>query len=401
MDPWKKKAPRALHSMAWLLVLIFVLLQTACSFSTSSEGLDRKAHQVVVSLPITDGTIHVLCDDIDGDGDSDLAFTSHGGSFTQVFFQTGPRVFCPGPRDSIVGFHPNDLVRIPGPERLYLMNAEGAHRLLVLRPGPDGGFDLVSETSQPQARSTAVFSWPDWGMSLIVSPYGGDSLTLFRDFEPLKAQAETVYTVTPEAGHQIPGYCSVADIDGDGIDELLFTTRRTNEVWLIRYPRADEGPKAELLRRFDRGNARQVVPFDVNNDGKIDLLVPQQTGKEISILINKGAGDFVLGDALAFPYDPGPSHISAAVDRDGSRYVVAGAYKGFVLYRVVADGESGVEMLSFPVAVWPTFTVLEDIDGDGWLDVVAAMKSSKRSSMLIYGPLWDSVKRQVESGDIF
>jgi hypothetical protein len=401
MDSWKKKTTRMPHGAVWLLVLIFALLQTACSFSTPPEGLDGKAHQMVISLPVTDATMHVLCDDIDGDGDSDLAFTSHGGSFTQAFFQTGPRVFCPGPRDSIVGFHPNDLVRIPGPERLYLMNAEGASKLLVLRPGPDGGFDLVSETLHPMARSTAVFSWPGWGMSLIVSPYCGDSLTLFRDFEPLKARAEMKYTVTPKAGHRVPGYCAVADIDGDGIDELLFTTRRTNEVWLIRYPRADEDPKAELLRRFDHGTARQVVPFDVNNDGKIDLLVPQQTGKEISILINKGAGDFAPGNALAFPYDPGPSHISAAVDRDGSRYVAAGAYKGFVLYRIVEDGEPRADMLNFPVAVWPTFTVLEDIDGDGWLDVVAAMRSSKRSSMVIYGPLWDSVKRQVESGDIF
>ena len=123
--------------MSGRLVVLGAALLVLAACSRDDHGPPPKADLEParwVSLA-PDGAIHVLADDVDGDGRTDLVFTSHGAGYVEVFFQRAPREFEAGPRlTDIAGYHPNDVVRLPGSPRRYLINAEGDSALRVIVP---------------------------------------------------------------------------------------------------------------------------------------------------------------------------------------------------------------------------------------------------------------------------
>jgi VCBS repeat protein len=350
-----------------------------------------------VELPTRAGALHVLADDVDGDGRLDLMFVSHGGSLMVVFYQVSPRKFVPGPELKVTGFHPNDLTRLPGPEHFYLVNAEGDGKLRVLRPRPDGVPVEVAERLQPAPRTATPFTWPGWGLGLAVAPFGGNTLTLLKGFTPLTAGAAQVDQLEVKGE---PGHITRADVDGDGIDELLFTTRLTGQVWLMHYPGpGDRPPVPRQVWKFDRNWwPRHVIPIDVNGDGAVDLLVPQSVRQEISVLLNDGHGNFTLGEAIPYPGTAGIHCMAAARDRDGTLYLAAGGVRALTLYRRSAGDKGKFEVQSLPMMTWPDWVVLQDIDGDGWLDLVAATAGAGEPSRVIFGPLWDNFSALLPKG---
>ncbi len=372
----------------------------------------------VAGIPFTGGASHVLADDFDGDGRPDLAFTSHAGNYTQVFYQHAPRRFVPGPQVGEVGFHPDNLLRLPVQDRAwYLMNAEGTNRLLVMEPTPAGGLAVVSSRPSASPKSTTAFRWPGWGLGLAVAPYSNSAVTLLKGFDPLTGRAEEMaiplrhtHTHTHMQVYLPVGEIAAADLDGDGIDELVFATYSTNDVWVIRCPKAGEPPRIELLWHFDPGGyARYVVPADINRDGYVDLVVPDQTGSApgkppaaINVLLNDKSGHFRLASGIPFPAatagNQGFSGIDIASDQDGALYLSGATYGSFALYRFPVDWAGGKPDLRSLPAEGVSKILLRDLDGDGWLDAVAARGKRQDSSLILYGPLWDNVARLAGQG---
>ena len=361
----------------------------------------------VADIPFTGGAIHVLADDFDGDGRLDLAFTSHRENYTQVFYQRAPRRFVPGPRVGEVGFHPRDLLRLPVQNRaLYLMNAEGANRLLVMEPTPAGGLAVVSSRPLAQPRSTTPFRWPGWGLGLAVAPFSKSAVALLKGFDPLTGQAEEMAVPLRHTYVQV-GEIAAADLDGDGIDELVFATDLTNDVWVIRCPKAGDPPRIELLWHSDHGGlARYVVPADINRDGHVDLLVPDQdAGKPavINVLLNDKSGHFRLASKISFPARTmhGVRGIDIASDKDGAVYLFGAGHESFALYRFPADwagGKPDMRSLDLQEAEGMHKALLRDLDGDGWLDAVVARGKTQDSGLILYGPLWDNFARLAGQG---
>ena len=108
------------------MVRRFILLAVlggsiGASCASAAESQDTSLQSI---LPVQRGAIHVLVDDLTGDGLVDLAFTSHGGNYVHVDRQTAPRRFEVTAEQAIAGFHPNDMIALPGSPRHYLINAE-------------------------------------------------------------------------------------------------------------------------------------------------------------------------------------------------------------------------------------------------------------------------------------
>ncbi len=334
---------------------------------------------------VTEGAFHVLVDDLTGDGRTDLAFTSHGGNIIRVFRQVEPRRFDATEEQDIAGFHPNDTIALPGVPKRYLINAEGKGQLRVVAAQPDGYLKRVSDYSQPHPLGSTPFVWPGWGqLSLAVVPYTGARLTLLRDFDPEKGEVKTTIDIPTD---QEPRPARQADLTGDGLPELVFPTFRNSKVWAIEYAGAEQPPRLRELASFKEGWPRHVIPLDLNQDGKIDLLTPMSTQERIAVLLNDGQGHFTEGQAITYPGRVGVHTLAVGQDR-GGRYLLAGGSRALVLYREYKEKPGKFENRLLSIANWPNRVELADVDGDGWLDAVVA-NQGPLESQVIYGPLWD------------
>lgn len=375
------------------------------------------ASSVIAHLPFAATAHNLLIDDIDGDGRLDLALTSHHDSYTQVFYQRTPRHFTPGARIDKVGFHPGELMRYPLFEdrRLYVMNAEGVNRLRVFEPTQDDNLRLIAELGVMAPRAGAFFKWPTWGKGIAVAPFADNAIYLIKNFDPLSGQfgGSTELPFRPGGTHA--HMIAATDLDADGSDELLFSNTISNVVSIIREPQPGADPVIEPLWHSEHagGRAEEVIPADIDQDGDIDLLIPDATDKrlldrtDINVLINDGAGHFEP-TTIPFPSRPRSAHgmtgiqsLDFAKDKDQNGYLVAAGYEQIVLMRV-PSGWKGEPLESHSVALQGVQTItkalLRDIDGDGWLDLAFSRTHDHKSGVILYGPLWENTKQLAAEG---
>jgi hypothetical protein len=382
---------------------MLTLLLAGCG---KEPGSLHRAEQGAVeqTLPSDLLVSFLVVDDADGDGRPDIIATGHGKSLVQVLYQEAPRSFRVSPASDVVGFHPNRLSAVENADGMYLAAAEGSHRLMVLRSDGRDGLVEVTARSQAASFSAQAFEWPGWGTSVVVSPFLGlncrdpnaQRLTLYKGFSLETAKAEGVGALeTP--GHCVPGRVTKGDIDGDGIDELLFTTMRSGGVWIVRQSDGNAVPKPELLGKFEASFPRVVVPADLDQDGDLDLLVPLTGRKRLLLWLNKGAGEFFEGPLLPLERRGSPSSVAFGVDRD-ARAIIAGGQDRVTLFRFPGAGLTDYERIEIPVGGPLNDFVVDDMDGDGWLDLVIARAAREDSLLLIYGPLMDAAAELSRAG---
>jgi hypothetical protein len=194
-----------------------------------------------------------------------------------------------------------------------------------------------------------------------VVPYSGTKLTLLRDFDPEKGEAKAVATIQTNLN---PTLVRLADLNGDGVPELVFSTYYSHKIWAVEYAGSDQAPRLRELASFKKDvRPPHVVPLDVNQDRKMDLLVPMEVRKSIAVLLNDGQGHFTEASPIAYPGQFGVKTLAAGQDR-GGRYLLAGGHGALVLYRAsskifccLANGRADKGKWS-----WPTWTAMA-----GWM----------------------------------
>lgn len=372
----------------------------------------------ITLLPFEGEPFDLLAADIDGDGRLDLTVVDHVANLGQTFFQTQTRSFLPGPNFAEVGFHPGNMIPWPASPQTYIMSAEGGNAIVALEPKtaektgifssePDplrGGFKIKSILKDRAPRFANLLHWPGWGASLAITPYDKSGVILLRNYDPSKGKAEARYIIrlsdqprSVRTAHRL----SVADLNGDGVDELIYVTHITEEVWAIRYNAEPTAIKPELLYRSDNleemGMPNEAHPMDIDEDGDVDLLVADETNPgKIHILLNDGKAHFERGGDLDFPSKEFPEQdgvieLSTGRDKDGMNYILASGHQAIALYQLPGKWQPGLEIA---VKVIKKFRdnvqaqLLQDIDGDGWLDAVSGLSKSAKSVWLGYGPLW-------------
>ncbi|MER2513931.1 MAG: VCBS repeat-containing protein [Nitrosomonas ureae] len=358
------------------------------AFPTASKPVWTAPDKSYSRFWMDSGTFHVLVDDLTADGRLDLAFTTHSTGMIHIFRQIEPRHFVAVGEQDIPGFHPNDTIVLPGLPKRYVINGEGIGRLRIVAAEPDAKLKQVAEYMIPGPLGTTPFSWPGWGMSLAVAPYSGSTMTLLRDFNPEIGIPKAVISLS--AGRDVRP-ARLADLKGEGTSALVFPSFDDSKVWAAEYAGPDHEPTLRQLAAFAGGWPRHVLPFDVNRDGKIDLLVPMSVEQRIAVLINDGKGQFSEAESIAYPGSVGIHAMAVGEDRR-ERYLLAGGIRSLVLYRERPDKSGAFETVIVPLFNWPSRLELVDVDGDGWLDAVVANVGAA-TSMVVYGPLWEAFNK--------
>lgn len=379
----------------WPVFLLGAVLQGCAGPSPMPAG-ERGADplQSVRALPFSGGAIHVLVEDVNEDGRVDVVATSHGANYSQAFLQQADGGFVAGPRAEFVGYHPNDIDPIG--EGLYVSNGEGGHRLHVVRFGKEGVLEPVAELEVKAPRSTVAVDWPQgWGRVLAVSPYYDKTITLLAGARA--AEGAPGREVRVEFERRV-GHTLAADLDGDGVEEIIVPATHENKIWALA-PGADPAsPERHLLHDFKEHKhlGPELTVVDYNRDGRPDLLAAQASSSEMVLLRNDGGLRFTEVSRIKLP-GVGPYHYTAARDENGRLVVALGLYHGFGLY-VIDDAGQWSEPIVVGVSDWPVHLVLKDVDGDGAMDLVSAMKRVEDSVWVVKGPLLRAMNELALSG---
>ena len=198
-----------------------------------------------------------------------------------------------------------------------------------------------------------------------------------------------------------PRSITAADINGDGKPDVIVANRGDNTISVFLNTTSPSGPTPTFAAQqiFATGsNPTSVVADDVNGDGKLDLIVANNSDNTVSVFLNTRAttpGPATFATPVNFA--AGISALSAwavaTADLDGD-----GKPDLIVVDRATADNlvsvlinttaanaptPSFAAQQTFATGLFPLSVATADVNGDGKLDLIVANESGSTVSVLI------------------
>ena len=266
--------------------------------------------------------------DLDGDGDLDYA-------------SPDAEECCSGGNADSVSIHWNDgagnfsagpVIQVPGePEQLVSLDLD-----------QDGDLDLVYACEAGQSLGWIASD----GIGGFSSAQSLDSGSIFHGL-------------------------AVADINSDGVDDLLAVTFTLPGRVIGYYGLAGGGlGPATLIDDTGGDRALFVTTGDLNGDGAPDLVVDYRASNRVSIYLNDGAGLFPQRLDLATGSEPSRCPL-ADLDLDGDLDLLVPAAGADRLEVWHNDGAGGFQKFAeYPAGDGPLYSTTADVDGDGVPDVI-------------------------------
>lgn len=307
--------------------------------------------------------------DFDNDGDPDLYVTSYRGG-NRLFRNRGDGTFENVTSDAGVGYSGHS-----SGATWFDYDNDG---MLDLYVSNIGAFTI--DTIVEQAGYYVGFNLPFVDMAQTYDRNRGEENLLFRNLGEGK-----FIQVAEKAGVATTGWngdCSVADIDGDGWQDLYVTDMFGPDSL---YRNLGNGTFEEvtdtLLERTSWG-AVGARFFDANNDGRPDLYVVDmhsdmwmsQTWKGSRQKMEEATDRYTLGFAKAkFPTPFGPKTGDQDIAGDFSKIPHPNVLYGnsFFLNRE-KDRWTELSDRANLETFWPWAVVNGDLDDDGWQDIFVA-----------------------------
>ena len=122
---------------------------------------------------------------------------------------------------------------------------------------------------------------------------------------------------------------------------------------------------------------------DLNADGKLDLIVPNQGSNDLSVLLGNGDGTFQPQTILSTGITA--KEVAAGdVNGDGKIDLVLGNYNGNSVSVLLGNGDGTFKpQATFSTGLSPRFPELGDVNGDGITDIVVVNRDNNTVSVLL------------------
>jgi hypothetical protein len=314
------------------------------------SGLGNGRFTNPVTLPTPSPAVAVLVADLEGNGVPDMILLSAQG--VTVYRGDGKGGFLTHPFTIDAGPDPTGmtLADVNRDGKLDLLVSNDYGDLLVLLGNGNGTFQPYRRADQdvalavlPNGSPTPDFIFADQGRDRVVVDYSGGTTNVVAD---------------RSSGLLAPGAVVLADLNGDGIPDLIVADSGSNNV--LVYPGLNNGQFGPELNGghgfFTGTNPVSITVANLN--GRPDLVITNQGSNDVSILLNEptagGGFTFVPGPRLQAGNGPtstvvenvnGSSFPDLLVTDGGSNQVrlLPGVGGGFFI-------DSGPQVKVFPLA---------------------------------------------------
>ena len=343
-------------------------------FSFGASVVVYAAFTPPLTIDGASGGVPRLCPvDIDGDGDLDLV----GGSHTEIVWYenlmgTGTtwvrRVIQPGYRTEVIGVAIGDVdgdadidVVASGDQSVeWFENTDGV-----------GGAWIAHMVDPAIAHSAGTIELVDLDRDgeleiVAATPYLG--ILWWDRVDALTWARRTAFAGDEGAFSAVP-----CDMDDDGDKDLVCGFSRNGVRWLENIA-GTWSVHDVWIGGYD---VRDVVAFDLDDNGSVDILAASRSTNEIVYLENRGGGVWnrqIIATGFLYAYG-----ISVAdLDCDGDMDILGAAEEGDEIawweQRRTSDGVSWVKWQLTNVLNEASFVLAKDLDLDGDIDVLASAR---------------------------
>jgi hypothetical protein len=271
-------------------------------FQTGAGQLPAVPDLLLGSGATTSGVEAVAAADLDDDGRLDLVCANRDSARLAVFFQSAPGQFPTVPDLSLGGAQSATTKRfvrvadVDGDGRLDLVTSNRDGRTLkVFFQESTGQFSAVTVggvVPDPGIWTAAVADLNGDGLQDLVSGNhkqlfqnpDGDNLTVFFQTAPRQFPAAPDLTLGSTLTNRHPADVEVADLNGDGLLDLIAANELTVDVAVFLQVGPGQFPTSpNLLVDTPGSNLSAVAVADLNGDGRLDFTVASRGTDDLAV----------------------------------------------------------------------------------------------------------------------
>ncbi|MDD3052321.1 MAG: FG-GAP-like repeat-containing protein, partial [Candidatus Cloacimonetes bacterium] len=184
------------------------------------------------------------------------------------------------------------------------------------------------------------------------------------------------------------GSPSCGDIDGDGEDEIVCTSRNntngnTGELYAFR----KDGTAVEGFPVVQSGGGTlNSCLADINGDGTMEILVNIRNSPQGWVYVYNGSGEVVEGWPQELDTFPGASISVGDIDGDGNPEVIALSYQSLFVYDTNGNLLEGFPVSAAGFTYSYSSPVLVDLDNNGTKQIVYGGCSDDGGAVFVVNP---------------
>lgn len=377
-----------------------VLLNT----TANGAGVPTFAAQQVFATGTSPSAIRIA--DINGDGKKDLVVANNG-TLVSVYLNTtttnatsatfaAPQPFTTGLIPVAIAI---DDFNTDGKLDLAVSNFLDAAIAVFLNTTTPGAMTVTFATKQTIGTGSGA-AWlttgdfdgdgkPDLAWCNVVG--GNGNVAAVFNKTATGAGTTTFGTEADFAVGANPSSLIAADVSGDGKPDLIVANRNDNTVTVLFDANevGDTQPRFGALQALAAGTAPQNVAVDdLNADGRLDLVVADETGNSVSTLLNSGTPTFAVHQTFATGTAPA-GVASDDFNGDGRPDIAVANATDATVSVLLNTTPAGTALASFSAqhtfatGTNPAAVTTADINGDGKPDIVVVNANAATVSVLL------------------
>ncbi len=268
-----------------------------------------------------------------------------------------------------------------------------SERLLILLGDGRGGLKIQPESARAGKHPSALAASDlngDHRIDLVVANHDSDHLTVLIGDGAGRFTSREV----PVHSNPHPHMVAAADVDGDGQVDLITDSWMENRLTVVSSDGHGGWRSPGSPIDIGRKPYWTLTATDLDGDGHVDLVTPNNGSGTVSILLGDGHGHFQ--HASQSPIAAGPQPFSACVadvNGDGRPDIVVANYSGHLtdtahdgITWIRNDGARHFTAFAVPVAGGRGSARIAagDFNGDGFIDVAVSNQAASNVT-IAYG----------------